>query len=65
LSDRPIAERYAKLQMNIRDRNESPRVSLREYCCPSCAASLTVDVVTEGLHPLSAAKVRLGAGVGG
>jgi N-methylhydantoinase B len=64
LNDHPIAERFAALEMNIRDRSESPRVSLREYCCPACAASLTVDVVTEGLAPLAAPEVRLGAGVG-
>ncbi|MCW2983205.1 MAG: hydantoinase B/oxoprolinase family protein [Conexibacter sp.] len=64
LIDRPLAERYGELEMKVRDRIESPRVQLREYCCPSCAASLTVDVVTDGLAPLVAAKARVGARAG-
>jgi N-methylhydantoinase B len=64
VSDHPITERYAALEMNVRGRNQSPHVSLREYCCSACAASLTVDVVTEGFAPLAAPQVQLGAGVG-
>jgi transposase len=38
-------------------------VTLREYCCPACAASLVVDVATEQLDALPAPQVaaRVGA----
>jgi N-methylhydantoinase B len=53
----PIAERYAELEMTVRDREEEPRVMLREHFCPSCAAGLAIQVVTEGLEPLRAARL--------
>lgn len=59
LRERPIAERYAELGMLVRDRTESPRVTIREYFCPGCAAGLAVDVATEGLEVMPAAQ-RLG-----
>ncbi|MCW2954932.1 MAG: hypothetical protein JWQ48_4102 [Conexibacter sp.] len=55
-SERPIAERYDELEMIVRDRKEAPRVMVREYFCPGCAASLGVDVATEGLETLPAAS---------
>ena len=45
---RPIAERFAELEMQVRDRLEAPRVMIREHYCPSCATSLGVDVATDG-----------------
>jgi N-methylhydantoinase B len=44
----PIAERYAQMEMQVRDRTEAPRVLLREHFCPSCAACLAVDVAVDG-----------------
>jgi N-methylhydantoinase B len=55
LKQQPIAERYAELGMLVRDRTESPRVVIREYFCPGCAASLGVDVATDELEVLPAA----------
>jgi N-methylhydantoinase B len=55
LKQQPIAERYAELGMLVRDRTESPRVVVREYFCPGCAASLGVDVATDELEVLPAA----------
>jgi N-methylhydantoinase B len=52
----PIAERYAQLEMIVRDRLEDPRVVMREHFCPACAASLGVDVATEDLERLQAAR---------
>lgn len=63
LSEEPIAERYAELEMLVRDRTESPRVMVREYCCPACAMSLSVDVVTAGLETLAAPQVGAAAAV--
>ena len=56
LRERPIAERYAELGMLVRDRTEAPRVTIREYFCPGCAASLGVDVATDELEVLPAAR---------
>ena len=42
--------------MLVRDRTESPRVTMREYFCPGCAASLGVDVATDELEVLPAAQ---------
>jgi N-methylhydantoinase B len=56
LKEGPIAERYEQLGMLVRDRTESPRVTLREYFCPGCAASLGVDVATDDLEVVPAAK---------
>jgi N-methylhydantoinase B len=56
LRENPIADRYAELGMLVRDRLEAPRVVMREYFCPSCAASLAVDVATDELEPLPAAR---------
>jgi N-methylhydantoinase B len=54
LVERPIAERYAEMGMQVRDRVEAPRVMMREHFCPGCAMSLAVDVATEDLEPLLA-----------
>jgi N-methylhydantoinase B len=54
--DQPIAERYAELGMLVRDRSEEPRVTVREYFCPHCASSLAVDVATDGLEVIPAAR---------
>jgi N-methylhydantoinase B len=56
LREMPIAERYAQLEMIVRDRTEEPRVMMREYCCPGCAASLGIDVVTQDLETLPSAQ---------
>jgi N-methylhydantoinase B len=56
LQERPIAERFGELDMFVLDRNESPRVMIREHYCPSCAASLGVDVATDDLEMLPAAR---------
>jgi N-methylhydantoinase B len=62
LREQPLAERYEQLEMLVRDRTESPRVHIREYFCPGCAAALGVDVATEDLDVLPAAQaLRLGA----
>jgi acetone carboxylase gamma subunit len=42
--------------MLVRDRTESPRVTIREYFCPGCAASLGVDVATDKLEVLPAGR---------
>jgi N-methylhydantoinase B len=62
LSENPIAERYAEMGMQVRDRKEAPRVMLREHFCPSCAMSLGVDVVTDETETLKA-PASLGATV--
>jgi len=54
LAENPIAERYAEMGMQVRDRKEAPRVMLREHFCPSCAMSLGVDVVTDETETLKA-----------
>jgi N-methylhydantoinase B len=54
--EKPIAERYAELEMVVRDRAEKPRVVMREYFCPGCAACLGVDVATSELETLPAAR---------
>lgn len=54
--ERPIAERYHELEMLVRDRRAPPRVMMREHFCPSCAASLGVDVATDALERLPAAR---------
>jgi N-methylhydantoinase B len=56
LKEQPIAERYAELDMVVRDRTEAPRVVIREYFCPSCASALAVDCATEGLDTMPAAR---------
>ena len=58
----PITERYAALEMNVRARIEAPDVIVREYACNACAASLAVDVVADGLDPLAAPALLVGAG---
>jgi N-methylhydantoinase B len=55
-AENPIAERYDALGMIVRDRKEAPRVMMREYFCPGCAASLGVDVATDELDTLPAAR---------
>ena len=47
--------------MQVRDRVEAPRVMMREHFCPSCAMSLGVDVVTDGLETLKAPAVKQAA----
>jgi N-methylhydantoinase B len=54
--ERPIADRYKELGMLVRDRTEAPRVTVREHFCPACAAALGVDVATDELEVLPAAK---------
>jgi len=56
VTETPIAERYATLEMIVRDRQEGPRVTVREHFCPGCAASLGVDVATDELERLPAAQ---------
>ncbi len=56
LREQPIAERFEQLEMQVRDRLEAPRVHIREYFCPGCAASLGVDVATDALETLPAAS---------
>lgn len=63
LVERPIADRYAEMGMQVRDRVEAPRVMMREHFCPSCAMSLGVDVATEDLEMLVAPDVRSTAAV--
>jgi len=63
LSTKPISERFAELGMLVRDRAEAPRVVTREYFCPACAASLAVDVATDDLEPLPAARTLDSAAV--
>jgi N-methylhydantoinase B len=50
----PITDHYAKAEMYVRSRNEEPDVVLRQHFCPTCAASLGVDIATDGLEPLAA-----------
>jgi N-methylhydantoinase B len=52
----PIAERYEQLEQVVRERLEPPIVVIREHFCPSCAASLGVDVTAEDLERLPAAQ---------
>jgi N-methylhydantoinase B len=52
----PIAERYEQLEQVVRERLEPPIVVTREHFCPSCAASLGVDVTTVDLERLPAAQ---------
>jgi N-methylhydantoinase B len=54
--EKPIADRYAELEMVVRDRAEHPRVVVREYFCPGCAACLGVDVATSELETLPAPR---------
>lgn len=56
LHEQPIAERYDELGMLVRDRSEAPRVTIREYFCPQCAAALGVDVATDELEVIPAAR---------
>jgi N-methylhydantoinase B len=53
-SENPVAERFAELEMTVRDRSEEPRVMMREYFCPGCAASLGVDIGTSASETLPA-----------
>jgi len=61
LVEQPIAERFAVLDMVVRDRTESPRVTIREYACPACASSLGVDVATDELEQVSAPRLASAA----
>jgi N-methylhydantoinase B len=54
LVEEPITDHYSKAEMYVRSRSEDPMVMLRQHFCPSCAASLGVDVATAGLEPLPA-----------
>ena len=53
----PIVDAFDERAMYIRERAQSPVVVLREYFCPVCAASLSVDVSIEGEEQLSSAEV--------
>ncbi|MSW96340.1 MAG: hypothetical protein F2796_06025, partial [Actinobacteria bacterium] len=57
-----ITERYEELEMKVRERLQAPYVVTREHFCPSCAASLAVDIATDDLEQLPSAQ-PLGAGV--
>ena len=59
LKQTDIAQRYADLEMIVRDRTEDPKVVTREHFCPGCAASLGVDVTTEDLETLPAPQALL------
>lgn len=61
LRERPLAERYAEMEMYVQDREEPPRVTMREHFCPSCAAALGVDVVTDDLETLAGERVGAAA----
>jgi N-methylhydantoinase B len=63
LIERPITERFAELEMLVRGRTEPPRVTLREYSCRACAASLAVEVATEAVAALAAPKLLAAADV--
>ena len=52
LREARVADRYAELEMKVRERSEEPGVLIREYFCPSCAAALVVDIVVEGTETL-------------
>lgn len=57
LRESDIADRYAEMGMLVRDRTEEPKVKLREYFCPACAAALVVDVVVDGTETLASSKL--------
>jgi N-methylhydantoinase B len=44
---RPIAEVFEPLGMRVRDRDEAPRVVLREHFCGSCGGALGVQTKTD------------------
>lgn len=52
----PIADRYEQLGVLVRRRSEAPQVTVREHFCPACASCLGVDVATDELEPLPAAR---------
>jgi N-methylhydantoinase B len=54
LQEHDISSRYEQLDMTVSPRTSAPDVVMREYYCPSCAASLEVDVVTAGTDTLAA-----------
>lgn len=56
IRERPIAERYADFEMVVRGRSDPPTVVLREHFCPGCAAALGVDVSTDDVEMLPAAR---------
>jgi N-methylhydantoinase B len=56
LREQPIAERFDELDMFVMDRRQEPRVMIREHYCPTCAASLGVDVATDDLDTLPAPR---------
>ena len=51
-----IAEVYEAVSMYVRERGEEPKVVVREYFCPACAATLTVDVSLDGHDALPGAR---------
>lgn len=63
LREVPITERYGEMDMRVRDRQELPKVVMREHFCPACAGSLGVDVTTEDLETLRAPRVGAPAAV--
>lgn len=54
LRESEISQRYAELDMTVARRTSDPEVRIREHYCPACAASLQVDVVTDGWPVLPA-----------
>jgi N-methylhydantoinase B len=63
LVETSITERYGALEMNVRPRREEPDVTVREYACQACAASLAVEVVAAGLEPIAAPRLLAEAAV--
>lgn len=61
LRETSIAEHFAEMGMNVRDRKEAPKVVLREHFCSACAGSLGVDVTTEDLETVRAPRVGAAA----
>jgi N-methylhydantoinase B len=44
----PVAERYAELEMTVRERREAPLILLAEHCCGACAGLLSAESYPEG-----------------
>lgn len=46
--EQPIADRYRELEMQTRERSAPPVVTVRQFHCSNCAASLRVEAAPEG-----------------
>lgn len=53
-----VSERFRDLRSQVRGRKEGDRVVMREYYCPACASSLSVDIALATSPP--APQARLG-----